>query len=142
MSKQVFLGGTCGGNQWREGVVKALLDAGVAPERIFNPVVKDWNAECQAREEAAKKDADYLLFYIADPKQEGLNISAYSLVEATMALYDKCDRTILVFDLDGLSVHATKAMKQAQKGLSDRFPFARIFPDCAQAVKFLVEALK
>lgn len=118
--KQVFLSGTCGNNQWRDDVIKKLLESGVASERIFNPVVKDWNADCQAREEAAKKDADYLLYYIADPKQDGLNISAYSLVEATMALYDKCDRTVLVFDVDGLSTHATKAMQQAQTAFRSR----------------------
>ncbi len=125
--KQVFLGGTCGGNNWREGFIAALMCKGVPASALFNPVVKDWNAEAQAREEKSKAEADILVFYIADPKTPGINISAYSLVEATMALYDKPERAFVIFDSEGQEAHVVKALNQAQKVLKTRFPSGNIF---------------
>jgi len=87
MEKLVFLGGTSGNNDWRDNFILTLVSKGVSKEVLFNPVVKDWNEEAQTREEKAKKEATHLIFYIADPKQEGDPLSTYSMVEATMALY-------------------------------------------------------
>ncbi len=101
-NKLVFLGGTVAKNEWRNGFIEALVKRGVPRESLFNPDVKDWNKEAQQREEIAKKEAGYLVFYIADPKQEGNPLSAYSMVEATMALYDQSNRTVVVFDTEGM----------------------------------------
>lgn len=125
--KEVFLGGTCGGNNWREGFIAKLVACGVPASALFNPVVKDWNAEAQAREEKSKAEADILVFYIADPKTPGISISAYSLVEATMALYDKAARAYVIFDAAGMDGHAAKVMKQTQNVLKTRFPQGNIF---------------
>lgn len=114
----VFLGGTCGTNNWRERFIAELKKLGLTDEEIFNPVVAEWNEDAQAREEAAKEEACVLMFYIGDPGDGTL--SAYSMVEATMALYDKPDRTVVVFDDTGLEGHAAKAMKQVQKVLLNR----------------------
>ncbi|SRR6266496_2161524 len=86
MKKLVFLGGTSGNNNWRDHFISILVSKGITKEVLFNPVVKDWNEKAQAREEKVKKEATHLIFYIADPKQEGNPLSTYSMVEATMAL--------------------------------------------------------
>ncbi len=132
----VFLGGTCGNNNWREQFAKDLASVGVPSNRIFDPVVKDWNEAAQAAEEVAKKESDYLMFCIANPLQEGLNISAYSIVEGTMGLYDKPDRTVIVFDMREVSGPVLKAMTQCQKVLLARFPNANIFGTLNEAVDF------
>jgi hypothetical protein len=134
----VFLGGTVGNNNWREQFAAELVAVGVPAEDIFNPVVKDWNDAARLAEEAAKKEAAFLMFYIANPQQEGLNISAYSLVEGTMGLYDKPEQTVIVFDLSGIdNAHVIKAMNQCQKVLKTRFPNANIFGTTQEAVQFL-----
>ena len=140
--KLVFLGGTAANNAWREGIIEVLVAEGVDREALFNPVVKDWNDEAQRREEAANAGASHLLFYIADPQQDGNPLSAYSMVEATMALYDKADRTVVVFDTEGMSGHPKKAMSQTAKVLKTRFPEARIFVARQDAINWLVTELK
>jgi len=36
---QVFLGGTCGDNDWRTGFINDLVKSGVDKNKLFNPVV-------------------------------------------------------------------------------------------------------
>lgn len=125
----IFLGGTVGNNPWRAGFVAELFQRGLKyrDDLFFNPVVKDWNAEAQANEERVKKAPNTtFLFYLTDTMQEGNPISAYSLVEATMALYDQPFRTVVVFDFDNLDDHPLKAMKQSMRVLKERFPAGRI----------------
>lgn len=141
MSKLVFLGGTAANNRWRESFIDAFVARGFPRDCLFNPVVTDWNEEAQRREEAAKAEASHLVFYIADPKQEGNPLSAYSMVEATMALYDKADRTVVVFDTDGVSGHPLKAMRQAERVLRARFPDAHIFGSREDAIIWLAAQL-
>ncbi len=143
MAKLVFLGGTAGNNTWRDGFIDRLVARGVARETLFNPVVKDWNEAAQAKEEAAKRDASHQLYFLADPMQPGNPVSAYSMVEATMALYDKPKTTVVVFDTAGIDPksHTAKAAKQAEKVLRARFPKANIFSDSQSAEDFLVGQL-
>jgi hypothetical protein len=138
---RLFLGGTVGNNDWREKFTKSLVDAGVPADDIFNPVVKDWNAEAQAAEEKAKADCRYMLFFISDPKQEGINISAYSMVEATMGLYDKPYTTVVVFDKAPFTGHVLKAINQTEKVLRKRHPNALIFGSMEEATKFFIKEL-
>ncbi len=49
MEKLVFLGGTSGNNNWRDHFISILVSKGIKEEILFNPVVKDWNEEAQAR---------------------------------------------------------------------------------------------
>lgn len=123
----IFLGGTCGNNVWRPGLIEAVTRA-VHPSdldgvTLFDPVVKDWNEAAQAREEEMKAKADIHVYFIASPKLDSpTDVSAYSLVEATMALYDRPDHTLVAFDNTGIEGHSLKAMKQAAKVLATRFP--------------------
>jgi hypothetical protein len=134
----LFLGGTCGNNDWRESFTTALLALGVPASAVFNPVVKDWKQEDFEREEVAKKKASHLLFYLADPRLGHAAVSAYSLVEATMALYDN-PKTVVVFDYEGVEGQARKSMNAAESVLRVRFPFQPIFSTSEQAITWLVK---
>jgi hypothetical protein len=141
MSKLVFLGGTAANNGWRIPFIDTLVAMGADPNALFNPVVSEWDNEAQQREEEAKARATHLVFYIADPKQEGYPLSAYSMVEATMALYDKSERAVVVFDTAGVVGHPLKAMKQTAKVLRKRFPRANIFATLEEARDWLAKEL-
>lgn len=135
----VFLGGTCGNNNWRDKVIHDLEQEGISREMLFNPVVADWTAECQAAEDQAKSTAPVVVYYLASPQdQDNPNsTSAYSMVEATMALYDDPRRAVVVFDEEGLSGHVLKVMRKVEKDLRKRFPQGAIL-----AVGDLVAHLK
>lgn len=140
MSKYfVFLGGTCGNNNWRESFTASLVAGGVPAERVFNPVMTvPTTSASWMSEEDAKANSQYLMFFIADPKQEGVTISAYSMVEATMGLYDKPEQTVVVFDLTGIeNERVVKATNRTQKLMKQRFPNANIFGTVEEAVAFL-----
>lgn len=138
----VFLGGTCGNNNWRDGFIQRLTDRGVDPENLFNPVVPNWNEEAQKAEDAAKESSQYMLYYLGDPMEPENHVSFYSLAEGIMGLYDSRDRTIVVFDpAEGMPKHAVKAHQKACKDLKKRFPEALIFETLAEAEDWLAENL-
>lgn len=141
MKKLVFLGGTCGNNNWRQGLIERLTARNVAPEVLFDPVVTDWNEEAQRREDAAKAEASHMIYYLGDPNQPDNRCSFYSLLEATMGLYDAPDRTVVVFDAIGMPPHIAKANAKACKDLKKRFPDAPIFGTLAEAEEWLVTNL-
>jgi hypothetical protein len=141
MAKLVFLGGTAAKNKWRDNFIANLVARGVAEEQLFNPVVADWNDEARRREEEAKANASHHVYYLADPQQDGNPISAYSLVEATVALYDRPKSTVVVFDTAGMQGHALKAMKQTEAVLRARHPKANIFSNPNDAVVWLANEL-
>ncbi len=139
----VFLGGTVGENHWREEqVIPALLGQGIPAAWLFNPVVADWNEQAQRREDAAKRAATYLLFVIANPGTPGNEVSAYSLVETVMALYDQPERVVVALDATRLSPPVAKAMRKAFADLSARFPQAPIFAEIGEATSFLASRLR
>ncbi len=142
---QVFLGGTCGSNPWREQlVIPGLLARGIPAQALFNPVVAQWDAQAQAREDEAKRTATYQLYVIAnpDPQAQTANLSAYSLVELVMALYDAPERTVVVFATTGMADHTAKAIRKAAQDLYERFPSAPIFTDYTDAVEWLAAHLQ
>ncbi|MEK7641651.1 MAG: nucleoside 2-deoxyribosyltransferase domain-containing protein [Patescibacteria group bacterium] len=141
MTKIVFLGGTCGNNNWRDGLIARLTARGVSADSLFNPVVPDWNEAAQQREDQAKKDAAFNLFYLGDPGQADNRCSFYSLLEATMGLYDHSERTVVVFDTTGMPKHVEKANIKACKDLKARFPGALIFATLAEAEEWLATNL-
>jgi hypothetical protein len=142
MKQLVFLGGTAANNGWRDTLIANLVSRGVSSSCLFNPVVPDWNQEAQKREEEAKATASLMVFYVSDPKQEGNPLSAYSMVEATMALYDKPETSVVVFNTDGMSGHPLKAMNQCLKVLKSRFPQANIFSSSQDIEDWLYKQLK
>lgn len=143
---RVFLGGTCASNPWREEIViPGLLERGVTPEQIFNPVVPHWDEQAQAREDTAKADPDYLLLFVLaspDPARADVTqISGYSLVEAVMALYDAPKRTVVLFDTTGMAHRTVKGMTKAAQDLQQRFPDAPIFYNYSALIDWLAAHL-
>ena len=133
----LFLGGTAGENKWRDSLIPKLVERGVPLSMIYNPIVPNWNQEAQEQEEAIKASNPYMIYYLADPKQSDLNISGYSLVEATMGLYDNNDKTAVIFDTAGMTGHSLSAMQQAEKVLRKRFPDSRIYSNVNVALDWL-----
>jgi hypothetical protein len=130
----IFLGGTSGRSPWRAGLIERLAARGVARAALFDPVVADWNEAARKREEDAKRRADLLVFYLGDPEEPGIPVSAFSLVEATLAVTsDDRRRTVLIFDLDGVDGHARKVYQQSEALLSARAPDVPIFQDLRTA---------
>jgi len=142
MKKLIFLGGTVGNNKWRKSFIEELRNGGIKENYIFDPVVDDWNEEAQNKEEVAKKIASHMVFYLGSPKQEGNPLPSYSMVEATMSLYDKPKNTILIFDEANITGQFLKSYKQAQKVLKNRFPKSNIFSSLKDAVNLLIKDLK
>lgn len=67
MKTKLFLGGTCNNSTWRDQLIPLLnenIDA-------FNPVVKDWTPECQAKEVEERESSDFVLYTIT-PKMTGV----------------------------------------------------------------------
>lgn len=136
----IFLGGTVGANNWRtEIVIPSLIERGIPAKTLFNPVVEHWDKQAQEREDEAKRVADYLFYVLASPDPYGhtSNVSAYSLVEVTMHLYDELERTVVVLDTAGMPKHTAKAMAKAISDLRKRFPGASIFDDYKSAIDYL-----
>lgn len=137
----VFLGGTVAGNGWRKKFIRELTALGVPHSELFNPVVEEWNEEAQAKEEEAKKNATHMLFFLGAPMQDGNPLSTYSMIEATMALYDAPEKTVVVFDPTGIGGHALKAYKQTEKVLRKRFPDKRILSTLGEAIAWFADEL-
>ena len=67
---KVFLGGTCNDSTWRKRLISMIkID-------YFNPVVDDWNEECQLREIEERENCDFCL-YVITPLMTGF----YSIAE-------------------------------------------------------------
>lgn len=128
-----LLGGTCGNNDWRESFIERLIARGVPRECFFDPVVEGWNEQARAREERAKREAALLLFYVADPKEESSPLSAYAMVEATLAVCTQPARTVVVFEPSGISGHARKALEQTERVLRLQDPRAHHSSACRVA---------
>lgn len=138
----IFLGGTVGVNHWRtERAIPLLTKLGVRPELIFDPVVEDWDEAAQANEDRVKREAGYLLYYITSPQTGDSDVSAYSLVEAVMALYDDQGRAYVVFETEGMSAHVAKAIHKAESDLCERFPHAAIYDDLDIALTEIAVAI-
>lgn len=144
--KQVFLGGTCGANHWREEiVVPGLLERGIAPEQIFNPVVAHWTPADQEREDEAKRTYGTVLFTIAsvDPAREDVKeTSAYSMVEATRAALKYPERTVIMIDTTGLNRRTAKGINKAAQDWQEDAPELPIFRDYDALVEWLAARLR
>ena len=137
MQIHVFLGGTIGTNTWREEVIPELTRRGIPREALYDPIVDDWTEEVQAREDAIKRQCAYQLYVIAHPGGSSDAVSAHSLVEAVMGLYDRPGQTVVAFDTSGMTGHVLKAIHKIIKDLHERFPTAPIFENLSAAIDWL-----
>lgn len=101
MKNRIFLGGTCAETTWRDELIKNLnVD-------YFNPVVKDWTAECQAIEMDEKENKCNIHFYYITKEMMGV----FSIAEVVDSTYQQNKRTILHVNPDGFEKHALKSLK-------------------------------
>ncbi len=135
----VFLGGTSGANRWRKGLVERLAARGLAPSIFFDPVVDEWNEEARRREEAAKANADLVVFHLGNPEQPGTPIAAFSLVEATLAVCATPEKALLIFDFESVSGHARRVLEETEKLLRARKSPAVFCASLAEAEDWLAE---
>jgi hypothetical protein len=92
-NRDVFLGGTCSGSEWRKDLIRKF--EGVT---YFNPVIENrkWTLKDQEEENIQKKTCEYMLFVIT-PKMRGF----YSIAEVVESSFKKPGRTIFcVLDED------------------------------------------
>lgn len=144
--QKVFLGGTCGSNRWREEiVVPGLLERGIAPEQIFNPVVEHWTPADQEREDEAKRTYPIVLFTIAsvDPSRDEVReTSAYSMVEATRAALTYPERAVIMIDTTGLARRTAKGINKAAQDWQEDAPELPIFRDYSALIEHLATRLR
>lgn len=141
----VFLGGTYGGNTWRdEIVIPGLIARGVGPEVCFDPVANLWSDEIQSVD-AAKRAANYLLYAITSPAPRTgpltANVSASHLAEMIMHLYDDAQRTVVIFDFSGMAVATVDSLRRVAHDVQERFPHAPIFTSYEEALDWLAAQL-
>lgn len=83
---KVFLGGTCNDSPWRDELIPMLRKNGID---YFNPVVDDWNEECQKEEIRQREICDFVLYTIT-PKMTG----SYSIAEVVDDSNKRPEKTI------------------------------------------------
>lgn len=86
--KKVFLGGTCNGSLWRNGVMSELDNYEID---YFNPVVEDWTPEDMEIELNERENSDYCL-YVITPKMTGV----YSIAEVVDDSNKRTEKTLFV----------------------------------------------
>ena len=121
----IFLGGTAGCNNWREEFIGRLVERGVP---------REWFGES-----VTQRDAALLVFYLGDPKEPGNPLSAFSLVEATVAACKNPDRSLLIFEPAGLEDHARQVYEQTEALLREQCPKLPIFRGTGPALDWIAE---
>lgn len=128
--KTVFLGGTCANSLWRDALIPKL-NANIT---AFNPVVPNWNAEAQKREDAERASNDYVLYCIT-PASE----SIYSAAEVVEDSNKRPERTLLVVIHEDLgqsfSAHQVKAWTKIGKLVTANG--ARVLSSLDEVAEFL-----
>lgn len=135
----IFLGGTVGNNNWRKAFIEQAIALGIPKEFLINPVVSEWNEEVGRVEDEAKRLATHFIFYLGNPRQEGNELSNYSIIEAQTHLQEDLDRTVIIFDLEDrtLSQHAAHTLNILRNTWLDDFPSAKIFDNTQDALFWL-----
>lgn len=103
--KKVFLGGTCNGSNWREGLIKLLkID-------YFQPQGDDWTPEMMDEEIRQREICDFCL-YVITPKMTGF----YSVAEVVDDSNKRPQKTIFSFlkedNGETFSDHQRKSLEQ------------------------------
>lgn len=102
---KVFLGGTCNGTTWRNDLMKRL------DVSYFNPVVEDWTAECQAKEESEKSGGCNIHLYVITSDMTG----TFSIAEAVESVLTKGKQTILHVIPEGFDYAQIKSLEAVAK---------------------------
>ena len=98
---KIFLGGTCNNSTWRSEIEKLVQ----AP--MFNPVVDDWNEECQANEMYEKENKCNIHLYVITSEMTGV----FSIAEVVDSVHNKTKLTLLHVIPDGFNKKQLKSLK-------------------------------
>lgn len=106
--KKVFLGGTCNGSNWRDGLIKNLrID-------YFQPQSDDWTSAMMEEEIRQREVCDFCL-YVITPQMTGF----YSIAEVVDDSNKRPRKTIFSFikEDDGkiFNEHQLKSLEQTAK---------------------------
>ena len=126
--KEIYLGGTCANNRWREDIViPALVERGVPEDSIFNPNlgIGRWSKAAQELEDKVRDSCSLVVYYLGDTR-DGTGVSFYSAMKAVMALYDHPMDAFVVIDTNGTEGHTAMALDRAYRELKKRFPDANL----------------
>lgn len=125
---EVFLGGTVNGSEWRDELIPLLKCD------YFNPVVKDWNEEAQAKEIEKRQTCDFIL-YVITPKMTGV----YSIAEVVDDSNKRPDRTIFCIlekdDNNEFTEHQLKSLEMTKHMIRNNN--ARVFDTLEDIANFL-----
>lgn len=114
----IFLGGTCNGSIWRDGLIPLLQKEEI---KYFNPVVSNWTPDCQAEEYKQKKICNTHL-YIISKEMTG----TFSIAEAGDSVWNK--EKICIFQVlpNGFTESKLKSFRAVADLIEKRGGFASI----------------
>lgn len=106
--KKVFLGGTCNGSRWRDGLIKELRI------NYFEPCAEEWTPAMMKEEIKQRSECDFCL-YVITPKMTGV----YAIAEIVDDSNKRPHKTIFCYlTSDGdekFSEHQVKSLEQTGK---------------------------
>jgi|GEM_PF-6642346 len=102
----IFLGGTCGGSDWRDDFTRAMhyniaeSDTKIMKSALtLDPRVSDWTQGVVNAEGEAKDKATGLVFYLGDPEDPSSRASMYSGAEAMLYSLTRPLDTAVILDI-------------------------------------------
>ena len=102
MSKsRIFLGGTCAESTWRERIENNVQVS------MFNPVVEDWNKDCQAIEMDEKENKCDVHLYVITSEMKGV----FSIAEVIDSVHNKTKKTIFHVMPEGFDKGQLKSLQ-------------------------------
>ena len=102
MSKsKIFLGGTCAKSTWRERMENNVQVS------MFNPVVEDWNEDCQAIEMDEKENKCDVHLYVITSEMKGV----FSIAEVIDSVHNKTKKTIFHVMPNGFNKGQLKSLQ-------------------------------
>ena len=126
--KKVFLGGTCNGSQWRNGMIKKLKI------HFFNPVGDEWTPEMMKEELKQRDECDFCL-YVLTPRMEGF----FSVAEVVDDSNKRPGKTIFCFinDDEGKKFSEVQLKSLKQVGEMVKRNGARVFATLDEVTSYL-----
>ena len=123
--KKVFLGGTCNGSKWRDGLIKNLTI------NYFQPQQEGWTPEMMEEEIKQREECDFCL-YVITPKMTGF----YSVAEVVDDSNKRPGKTIFSFinedEGETFSEHQQTSLEQTAKMVNENgAKFLKTFEEIA-----------
>ena len=124
---KIFLGGTCNNSTWRSEIEKLVQTP------MFNPVVDNWNQECQAIEMDEKENKCNIHLYVITSEMTGV----FSIAEVIDSVHNKTKLTLLYVIPDGFNKVQLKSLKAVVNLVKLRGGIAYFKKDLKKIVEIL-----